>query len=712
MTDELDDYLINQLGFQPKPQRHAGLERATSVFLGVFLEQETAIQALAIEPIYDGTDVLLVASTASGKTEAALVPIAARLISDPKPSLALYIAPTRALLNDLHRRLQSPLTHLGLEARVRHGDYPLPARTDSIRVLFTTPESLDVMLSKGTDLLTRAKYVIVDEVHQIFGNARGDQLAFDLQRLRRVVSNRVQVVALSATVGEPEAIATWINPAKPPAQIIPAPQPRRIVAKFQWLSDAKLYRRILRDSGYDKVLFFVNTRRRCDDVFLTLRNCDPYEVYVHYSTLSKQDREYVENGFKASDHAACVATTTLELGVDIGSVKEVVLADTPTTVSSFLQRIGRGGRRGHTNYVTMTPKTPLELLQQVAILQLAETGQVETGREGHPYSVVVQQIFSIIAGKRRLQVHLDELAETFAAWPWLSKEKVEAILERLVTKGYLQHMPGHQTYEVGSLLEDLLDRRAVFSNIGDESSGIAVFHEGQLIAHLPLRRDQMRHGNVILFAGRFWQIASITDQGLSVVLTRPVPNPILPVWGSKGSFSISAVLAKGMRDVLINKPTLDRHELDAECRQVLKTLYERASNVPRRLDMVWHEMLGDNHIYYTFAGALENRVLELLFEERGMPCRAVAGAEGIALTSRKELHFNLLPDTAEAVITTIVANWRNLASWITVGAFFELLPVDIRRDEVTARVASESLMSTVRLYCGAPEVSVRLKLVG
>ena len=711
MSDELEDFLVSELGFKRKPPSRAGLQRAIDAFLGLHLEQRTPIQEQAIEVIYDGADALLISATASGKTEAAMVPLAARLLSDPERPLLVYIAPTRALLNDLHRRLEAPLYQLGLEARIRHGERQLPVNTSTLRVLFTTPESLEVLLAKNDPLLRRAKYVVADEIHQIFGTSRGDQLAFLLQRLEYFAGGRIQRVALSATVGDPGEIAVWLCPQREPARVIAASGGRRIIANFSWLSDLSTLRGLVHDSEYDKILCFVNSRRRCDDVYLALRDLPPYESFVHYSTLTKVQREYVERGFKTAQMAVCVATTTLELGIDIGSIQEVILVDVPTTINSFLQRIGRGGRRGRYTYVTVTPRTPLELLQFATMLRLAENGQVEARTAGHPYSVLIQQIFSLLAGKRRLCIHPDELNELFGAFSWLAPKQILAILDSLVDREFLRREPGQRVYQVDSKLEELINRRQIYTNISSQDSGTPVFHSGRLLAYLPLTPNQIKYSNVILFAGRFWRITGISDRGLAVDLVHSVPNPIRPVWGSRGAFATSSLLARGMRDLLLSQPTLSDHQLDEGCSLCLKTLYSRTADLREAGDAVFEERSDDRYVYYTFAGATENNILRLIFEENDMSCEPAARAEGIALVSRGKLDFDRLPDNPEEVIGVVAAHWRRFTSWINTGPYFELLPPALRRDETVAQIVTSAVIETVTNLHRATVIPVQLGLV-
>lgn len=711
MTDDLTDFLINELGFSRKPVERPGLTQSTEAFLGVFLGKRTSIQQLGIETLYDGDDALLIAATASGKTEAAMVPIAARLLIDEDPSLALYVAPTRALLNDIQKRLASPLHRLGLQVALRHGDYALPSKTDNIRVLLTTPESLDVMLSKKNLLLERCRYIIIDEVHQLYGNPRGDQLSFLLQRLKGLISRPLQIIALSATLGDPESVARWLCPHAKPARIIADSHPRKIVASFRWQADNTIFHRLLVERRHNKVLVFSNSRRRCDDIFLEMQGSEPYEVFVHYSTLEKEAREHVERGFKSAQFAACVATSTLELGIDIGSIHDVVLADPPGTVGAFLQRIGRGGRRGDANHVTIAPQSKLQLLHSIALLTLARSGRVEPESQGRPYSVAVQQIFSLLASKRRLQIHPTEIYELFSQYAWLDKQTIETILDQLTTKGYLIRMPNHQTFEIGPKLEELIEARAIYTNIGDDSGGVVILHAGKPIGRVPLRPDQIRLGNIFLFAGRYWKIAGITNEGLRVQIANPIQNPVRPTWGRNSPLSMSGTVAQGLRDVLVQRPDLGNHELDSKNRQLLEALYDKAPRSPQAPNSLWHENKSAEHIYFTFAGAVANRVLQLLFEKAGMDCQPALRFEALALTSKQILRFNDLAVNSDNIIETVGANWSALSKWVAKGPYFDLLPKALQRDEIVARIATPQLIEIVRNDADKPILDVALGLV-
>jgi len=303
------------------------------------------------------------------------------------------------------------------------------------------------------------------------------------------------------------------------------------------------------------------------------------------------------------------------------------------------------------------------------------------------------------------------LAEQFVASSWLSPGDINAILERLVDEELLRRDPYWRVYEVGPRLEELISRGQIFTNMSPERAGTPVLHSGRLLAYLPLRPSQIRHGNVILFAGRFWHIASISDRGLIVNSARSVTNPIRPVWSSKGAFATSSLLGQGMRDLLIAQSSLTGHQLDKECVRRLETLYDRAANLSLATDAVWYERLQDHHVYYTFAGATENQLLRLMFEENGVSCQPARRAEGIALTSTERLDFDSLSDDAEEVVAIVAARWRRFAGSINSGPFFEYLPPALKRKETVAEIAQPAVVETVTGLCGAPVIPVDLQLM-
>ena len=329
-----------------------------------------------IPPILQGQDLILQAATGSGKTEAVLAPCLERLIASGRSEAILYVVPTRALAQDLRRRLQ-PIIHerLGLCLGLRTGDVKrLPA--GHADVLLTTPESLDVMLgSPNRDIrafLQRVSVLIIDEVHQFIQGYRGRHLAYLLQRLERRRRGRLQKLALSATLAEPEVIRAGLG-LRPDTVFVSSPVQRQLQPHLVHLQreDEELVGFIddlVRRFGHRKLLLFANSRSRCDRLFALLRQHGYLQqaTYLHYSNLKPRQRQEVERQFQRRAQALCIATSTLELGIDVGDVDAVVLYEPLESVTTFVQRLGRANRQAQTTTfwgICRGPRAGEQLLQ-------------------------------------------------------------------------------------------------------------------------------------------------------------------------------------------------------------------------------------------------------------------------------------------------------------------------------------------------------------
>ena len=349
-------------------------------------------QINVIEPILCGRDVILQAATGSGKTEAVLAPCLERVICASEPQSIIYVVPTRALVHDLHRRLE-PILHdrLGLQLGIRTGDVKrLPSgRAD---LLLTTPESLDVMLGSSNRevqlFLQAVTTIAVDEVHQLVDGYRGRHLAYLVQRLERLNHRRLQKIALSATLAGPDAIrdrfgfgpeTVWM-PNSVQRQIRPhlIHLKRELEELVAFIDDLALR------FNARKILLFANSRSRCDQLYSWLSQQGYFQqsVFLHYSNLKLQQRQTVERQFQRRREALCIATSTLELGIDVGDVDSVILYEPPESVTTFLQRIGRAGRQSQTTTfwgICRGQGAGLQLLQFLALYNLAQGGDVEAG---------------------------------------------------------------------------------------------------------------------------------------------------------------------------------------------------------------------------------------------------------------------------------------------------------------------------------------------
>ncbi len=370
------------------------------------ITEPTEIQQLALPVLRSDTDALLISPTGTGKTEAALLPLLSRRLDHPSdPVSILYVTPLRALNRDLEHRLVALVRDVGLTAAVRHGDTPAAARAAQSRhppdLLLTTPETLQIMLV-GRHLrasLANVRTVVVDEVHELVGSDRGAQLALTLERLDALTGRTVRRIGLSATVGNPEEVARFLSP-EPRAIEVRVAQQRRIVelsAHRPKDDRPPLEPSLVRELKADPVLLaglreveeeirqhrttlvFVNTRPTAEGLAARLQRLAPdLAVAVHHGSLSREVREEAEEAFRGGRLRGLVATSSLELGIDIGAVDHVVQFGSPHQVGRLVQRVGRSGHRlGRTIHGTVLALDDDDLEEAAVLARRADEGQVE-----------------------------------------------------------------------------------------------------------------------------------------------------------------------------------------------------------------------------------------------------------------------------------------------------------------------------------------------
>jgi len=333
------------------------------------IEEFTEPQLRAIPPILAGKHVLLVAPTGIGKTEAAVFPILHRLLrEDPKRIAALYITPLRALNRDMLRRLTFFAERLGIDVAVRHGDTPPQERARLTRkppqLLITTPETFQILFTgeKLRAQLANVRWVVVDEIHELANDDRGSQMAMGLERLAALAGREFQRIGLSATVGSPEEVAAFLGGVGRTVETVRVRIPKGIRIAVEWPEaapgDAEMGERLhtpreqatvlrrCRDLIRDhrSTLLFTNTRDTAE--FLASRLhlwSDEPTIGVHHGSLSKDVRIQMEDDFKAERLKGLICTSSLELGIDVGSADFVLQYGSPREVTRLVQRIGRSG---------------------------------------------------------------------------------------------------------------------------------------------------------------------------------------------------------------------------------------------------------------------------------------------------------------------------------------------------------------------------------
>ncbi|MFT5198259.1 MAG: ATP-dependent Lhr-like helicase [Planctomycetota bacterium] len=454
------------------------LPRSYSAFLGRF-DRPTEIQVEAVPIVLDGGDVLLCAPTASGKTEAYCAPAVETLMrlrkvgEEPIPRL-LLVSPTRALANDLHRRLQGAMDTLGVQLGRYTGEHKERKSGKLPEAMIVTPESLDSLLARRKHVLAGVRTVVVDEIHVLDGTSRGDQLRFLLHRLEMAAEERPQRIGASATVADPEALA--LRYLKDP-KVCVASGDRKLKAKsFKGTTPTAMgqHLNVLAKAGLRKILIFAQSRKDVDELSLGLKGRSLFadRIFAHHGSLSKAHRERTERNYHDAPAAVAVATMTLELGIDIGSVDYVILCSPPANVASLMQRIGRGGRRRDTIRFGYAWRDVGEEFRIRVMARAGAQGKLLQDGYGLRTSVAVQQAASfagaegyVTAGILHSMVPV-ELRELF------SVEQCKAILDSMVQGEWLE-VPRSGRYVLTESLEARYDYGTMHSNL-DGARGVDV----------------------------------------------------------------------------------------------------------------------------------------------------------------------------------------------------------------------------------------------
>ncbi|WP_272881153.1 DEAD/DEAH box helicase [Bacillus cereus] len=349
----------------------------------------TSIQEMTIPEIISGKNLILLAPTAGGKTEAAFFPVLHNIHTEGLEGLSvIYVSPIKALLNNQEERLTKLSSFVYRDVFKWHGDVSRGEKGKYFKnpssILMITPESLEVILmNKKIDkdeLFQNVRSIVIDEIHSFAEGERGVHLMAVLERIQEFSKHDIQRIGLSATVGNPEQISEWLQgSSRRQRGVIDPPKenkPKKIEIKYVY-DEEQLGIEVYKRAFGKKALLFSNSRTGAESVKNVLEE-KGIESYVHHSSINKYFREVAEEKFKLGKNSTIIATSTLELGIDIGDLDVVLQLDTPYSVSSFLQRMGRTGRRkGSVGHFVFFPTQEEKFVISIAILNLAMRGWVE-----------------------------------------------------------------------------------------------------------------------------------------------------------------------------------------------------------------------------------------------------------------------------------------------------------------------------------------------
>ena len=650
----------------------------------------TSIQQQAIPPILAGLDTLVIAATASGKTEAVIAPLLERLwpnlqspISNPSTGSGrglqlLYICPTRALVRDLYERLQPMLAQTDVTIGMKTGDTILPSQMPTI--LLTTPESTDSLLTRSPKTFLGLQMIVLDEIHLFDNTPRGDHLRCLLPRIERIRQYKrpelplTQRVALSATVPDPAGVmARYLHE----GVLVQMAGGRAIEAEIRPLYDLTELTTSLAERSAFKSLIFCNSREEVEETAVFLRQQLAYhaDIFVHYSNLDAAMRRDVEERFAASATAVCVSTSTLELGVDIGTVDEVVLLGAPPDLNSFSQRMGRGGRRTTQTQVLCMPKSPGEWARFEAFLEIADgrlqvaggkmsaeplsSHRVEDVRTyGFRPSVLIQQIFSVMKQSPTGTIRLADVARV--APSSVDSETIRKIVAQLALTGYLK--PGRMgEWKPDEKLQDLFDDHQIYTNIGADLLGITAVnaHTGQTIASTD---NSYPPGTVLLFGGQ----------------------PMKVMWVERFRFGLApAAAGTAVDDILRFRKSY------AAIPYMITQAVARSLEIPAYAMVMLPQEEGQ--FLFHFWGTIWGELLTAVLQSQGVSAQAVN--EYCLYLSHPLSHLPPCPEKqiSEAARTTL----HILANRLQMGRFHSMLPADVA---MSATLAQLNLSRFSQLY--------------
>lgn len=581
------------------------------------------LQEQAVEPILRGDDALLLAPTAGGKTEAAMFPVLTAMEQEQWSGLSvLYVCPLKALLNNLESRVDGYASWLGRRAERWHGDVGQSRRDRMLRdqpdILLTTPESLEAQLvSTRVDPrrhFADVRAIVVDEVHAFAGDDRGWHLLAVLERLQRITGRPIQRIGLSATVGNPDQLLSWLQGSaagrRPSTVVAPErgstvlPPPGEVTLDHvRSLSNAGKVIAALHHG--EKRLVFCESRRAVEELASDLRERG-VTTYVSHSSLSADERRQAEQAFAEARDCVIVSTSTLELGIDVGDLDRVIQIDAPRTVASFLQRLGRTGRRlGSSRNALFLATSDDALLRSAGLLHLWSEGYVEpVVPPSSPRHIVAQQFLALALQEHRFGDHLWE--QWWGGLGMFGKDAGD-ILRGLVESGHLDANEG--LLSVGPTAEARFGRRhfmdlvAVFTAAPE----FTVLHGRKELGSVdPLVLTRKQEGpRIVVLAGRSFQVTHIDWKRRRCYVEATEARAVMR-WKSDPA-PMSFELCQAERRVLLGHDplvTLSKRAVDG----LSGLRLERSHTVSEGGLVV--QRSGDDEVWWTYAGSRANATLQ------------------------------------------------------------------------------------------------------
>ncbi len=596
-------------------------------------EQLRPIQNAAITKILGSDEnYILVSRTASGKTEAAFLPILSKVNFNDNGVQVLYISPLIALINDQFYRIEELCKNLDVTVTKWHGEANKTLKNRLIKqpngIVLITPESLEAMFVNKPynvkQLFSNLKYVVIDEIHSFIGTDRGIQLKSILSRIQQINTIPYSIVGLSATMSEEnkfiEVKEFTGNVEK--TKVLIDRTAKEINAVFRFFENKKeelpleLLKDLYIETKDNKVLIFPNSRGRAEEVAVKLKKISERvkghpNYFSHHSSVNRDVREYVEYFAKNNkrDNFCISCTSTLELGIDIGSVDEVVQIDATHSIASLIQRVGRSGRKDEeSSKLFLYATTKWSLLQSIACWLLYKESFIEPPEKNNkPYDILVHQALSITKGHSGILLSelIKQLKEN-AAFRGIDLSEIEEILDYLIGIDFLEKI--QQEVIIGVDGEMVVNSREFYSVFKTEEN-FKVVNAGNTIGEIPFSPQIIEDENILLSA-KIWKIkhVDLKSKKIDVIPTKDGKKPMFFGTGAvvhqKIREKMMEVLYSNTEYDFLNKPSYDEIEM---MRKEFKIFNILDIQTERPL------LTSEKHLQlYTFTGTRINRTIQLL----------------------------------------------------------------------------------------------------
>lgn len=537
------------------------------------------IQVKSCEVIFNSNDnLLLTSSTASGKTEAAFLPVLTDIYNNPSKSVSvLYISPLKALINDQFERLNDLLSEGNLKVTKWHGDSNQNRKEKLIScpngIIQITPESLEALLMNKSDelanLLSDLRYIIIDEVHYFIGSERGIQLESCLTRIDRIIGYSPRRIGLSATLGDYSEVEKWLCSGT--GRNCQTPIVTSLKRKISIMMDSyskydDFISNLYKVSLNQKCIIFSNSRSSVEENIAALReyalkNNTEDVYYTHHGSINKVLREDTEDIMKNSDKKIVIgATLTLELGIDLGNLDRIIQTGTPFSISSFVQRLGRSGRRnGNSVMLFLFDKSKKEksknfyenidfdIVMCIAIIEiyLKENYVEPLYTPKYPYEILYHQTLShIVEVGSIIPKKLAEYMLSMDIFKNISKEDYKLLLNHLIGIGHL-HLTDEGELLIGSNIEKQVNFYKFYS-VFENKLEYLVYGDSKLIGSVD---ECVKVGKKIKLSGKTWEVVSVDNDKLKI-FTKLSSGEAESTWKSNVRSNIDGKIIRKMKEIL------------------------------------------------------------------------------------------------------------------------------------------------------------------